>query len=156
MVTLRPAVANDADRLYRWRVDPETVRQSIAPPPASLDEHRAWLEATLSDPRVSLFVAHDDQRSVDVGMVRIARQEAGEAELSIAVAPDERGLGYAHHLIAAAIQAAGGVAVVARVKHGNVRSLRAFRALGFREEQANGGELVRLIHRPAAAAGAKA
>jgi RimJ/RimL family protein N-acetyltransferase len=150
MVRLRDAAAGDAEQLYAWRVDEETVRQSVAPPPASLDEHRRWLDEVLRDSEVALFVAHDEERGVDVGAVRIERRTGGEVEMSITVAPEQRGRGYARDLISCGLAAAGRVRIVARVKSGNLRSLRAFRALGFDGDRANGDGLVRLVHEPTA------
>jgi RimJ/RimL family protein N-acetyltransferase len=150
MVRLREACAADAERLYAWRIDAETVKQSIAPPPACLEDHRRWLDEVLRDSRVTLFVAYDEQRAVDVGAVRIDRRSGGDAELSITVAPEQRGRGYARGLISCGIAAAGSLRIVARVKPENLRSLRAFRALGFVGDTANGAGLIRLVHEPAA------
>jgi RimJ/RimL family protein N-acetyltransferase len=152
VVTLRPAAPQDAALLYAWRVDADTARQSVAPPPTSLDDHRAWLEAQLRDPRVALYVGYDDERRVEVGTLRIDRHAGDEIELSITVAPEQRGRGYSHDLIACGIRAAAGNRIVARVKPDNVRSLRAFRALGF-DRVDGGGDLVRLVHEPASTAG---
>ena len=154
MVTLRAARMDDAARLYAWRTDAETVKQSIAPPPESLDAHRTWLAGALRDPAVSLYVAYDDDRRVDVGSVRIHRRSEDEVEMSITVDPGQRGRGYSHELIARGLEAAGSARVVARVKASNERSLRAFRALGFRDEET--GELVRLAHGPSTVRGAQA
>src|SRR5262245_46881674 len=149
MVKLRRARPDDAARLYEWRVDAETMRQSSAPPPESLDDQRKWLDRVLRDSDVALYVAYDDQRGVDVGTVRLDRRSEGEAEMSITVDPGERGRGYSHDLIARGIEAAGNIRIVARVKPENVRSLRAFRALGFDGREDADGELVRLVHEPA-------
>ena len=151
-VTLRHAHMDDAARLYSWRIDGETVRNSIAPPPGSLDEHRAWLEATLRDPRTALYVAYDADRD-PVGVVRIDRVSDDEAEISITVDPDHRGRGYSHELIAAGVEAAGNVRVVARVKGANVQSLRAFRKQGF--SGGGDGDLLRLVYDPAAVPGGR-
>jgi RimJ/RimL family protein N-acetyltransferase len=145
---------DDAPRLYAWRTDAETVKQSIAPPPASLEAHRTWLAGALHDPDVSLYVAYDEERQVDVGSVRIHRRSEDEVEMSITVDPDQRGRGYSHDLIARGLEASGGARVVARVKAGNARSLRAFRALGFRDD--GSGELVRLVHERSSAGGTQA
>jgi len=153
-VTLRPAVLQDAALLYAWRVDADTVRHSIAPPPASFDEHSAWLTDQLQDPDVALYVAYDE-RGIDVGTLRIDRRGRGESELSITVAPAQRGRGYSHDLIASGIRASGDSRIVARVKPDNVRSLRAFRALGFSIVDDDGGDLVRLVHQAAPGGRAK-
>src|SRR5437016_2741158 len=144
MVRLRRACTDDAPRLYWWRVDLETVRQSTAPPPDSLDEQRAWLDRVLQHSDVALYVGYDDDRGVDVGTVRLDRRADGEAEMSITVAPEQRGNGYSHELIARGLEAAGNIRVVARIKPGNIRSLRAFRALGFDGCADDQDELVQL------------
>jgi UDP-2,4-diacetamido-2,4,6-trideoxy-beta-L-altropyranose hydrolase len=151
-VALRRATMADAAALYRWRIDSETVRNSIAPPPASIDDHRAWLETALRNPHLALYVATDGARHVDIGSVRIDRRNDGEAEISITVDPDERGRGYSHDLIASGLEAAGDVRVVARVKRANDRSLRAFRALGFRVGDTAADDLLWLVHEPVRAA----
>jgi RimJ/RimL family protein N-acetyltransferase len=130
VVTLRPAGAEDAAQLYAWRVDVETAHQSVGPPPPTFAAHREWLDTQLRDPGVALFVAHDAERRVDIGVVRLERRD-DETELSITVAPEQRGRGYSHDLIARGVDAAGAVRVVARVKPRNERSLRAFRSSGF-------------------------
>jgi RimJ/RimL family protein N-acetyltransferase len=149
VVTFHEASMDDAARLYQWRVDSDTADSSIAPPPASFDEHCEWLATVLRDPLVALYVGYDGSRGVPVGTVRLDRRGGGEAEISITVAPDERGRGYSHDLIAYGIEAAGNVRVVARVKASNARSLRAFRALGFSAQ--TDGELLRLVREPAPA-----
>lgn len=145
-VSLRTADLRDAAQLYRWRVDGDTVRNSIAPPPASLDEHGRWLERVLHDPAVGLYIARDDERCLDVGSVRIDRRGDAEVEMSITVDPEQRGRRYSHELIACGLQVAGDVRIVAQVKASNLRSLRAFRSLGF--SGPDHGELVRLVHEP--------
>jgi RimJ/RimL family protein N-acetyltransferase len=138
VVTLRPAGADDAARLYAWRVDAETAQQSVSPPPSSLASHREWFDAQLRDPDVTMFIGHDTERRVDIGVVRLERR-AAETELSITVAPEERGRGYSHDLIARGVDAAGPVRVVARVKPRNERSLRAFRSSGFAGDEERDG-----------------
>jgi len=148
MVKLRRACADDGTRLFRWRIDVETVRQSIEPPPDSLDAHGQWLDRVLRNADVALFIAHDDARGVDVGTVRLDRRAAGDVEMSITVDPGERGSGYSHDLIARGIEAAGNVRILARIKSGNLRSLRAFRALGFDGSEDATGEFIELVHSP--------
>src|ERR1700716_3121599 len=94
VVTLHQASMKDAARLYDWRIDAETVRNSIAPPPGSFDAHCVWLENVLRDPLVALFIAYDPERRVRVGCVRIDRRSDEEAEISITVDPEQRGRRY--------------------------------------------------------------
>ena len=51
--------------------------------------------------------------------------------------------------LARGLEAAGNIRVVARIKPGNIRSLRAFRALGFDGCADDQDELVQLVHEPA-------
>src|SRR5262245_60453124 len=142
----------DAEQLYQWRIDEETIRQSTSPPPASLPDHRRWLELQLADPSVTLYVARDDARGVDVGTVRLEGRGVDEAEISLTIAPEQRRRGYAHELIMRCLEARGPARVVARVKPGNEPSIRVFRASGFGGEHERDG-FGWLVHEPARAAG---
>jgi RimJ/RimL family protein N-acetyltransferase len=144
MVTLRPATMDDAARLFSWRVDDETVRNSTGPAPASFDAHRKWLEQTLQNPRVALYVGYDPNNQVAVGTIRLDRLNDGESEVSITVDPELRGRGYGRQLIEQAAKAAGPVRLIAHVKESNPASLRTFTALGFRGGQRD-GDLLRLV-----------
>jgi UDP-4-amino-4,6-dideoxy-N-acetyl-beta-L-altrosamine N-acetyltransferase len=48
-ISLRDVEADDVDRLFRWRSEPEVDRWMYSLPP-TLESHRAWFTAFLDDP----------------------------------------------------------------------------------------------------------
>jgi RimJ/RimL family protein N-acetyltransferase len=130
---LRPATADDAEALLAWRNDPATRAASFDQDEIALEDHRAWLGRRLADPACVLLVVEEEGRAS--GSVRLEREDAGTAEIHVALAPEARGRGLARRVLREASERAGellGVDVVrARVKAGNESSLRAFRAAGF-------------------------
>jgi len=93
---LRPATLEDADRLLRWRNDPETRRRSRRKGPVDPDRHIQWLTAALADEHLRIFIAEEDARPV--GTVRAERIE-DVWELSWTVAPEARGCGVGSRMV---------------------------------------------------------
>jgi RimJ/RimL family protein N-acetyltransferase len=89
---IRTVTMDDAELLLAWRNDDETRRLSRRVDQIAPDRHRAWLTAALEDPDrlLALFLIDDEP----VASVRYDRRPP-EAEVSIVVAPDRRGRGFA-------------------------------------------------------------
>ena len=87
---LRPATADDWEMLLDWRNDPVTRESSIDTGVVSEDGHRAWLAASIASDDRHLFVVEVDGEPV--GTTRLDRRTGGW-EISITVAPDQRGKG---------------------------------------------------------------
>jgi spore coat polysaccharide biosynthesis predicted glycosyltransferase SpsG/RimJ/RimL family protein N-acetyltransferase len=135
-VDVRAATMDDAERLLRWRNDPDTRRSSRDQAEIGLDQHREWLAASLEREDRLLFVASDADG--DVGTVRWDRVDDGGWEVSITVAPERRGQGLARPLLAAGERALAGThaGAVARELHAavheaNPASRRLFVADGY-------------------------
>jgi spore coat polysaccharide biosynthesis predicted glycosyltransferase SpsG/RimJ/RimL family protein N-acetyltransferase len=134
MVTLRRAGADDAARLWEWRNDPVTRAQSWSSEPVPSEVHDTWLAETLRRSDVALFIALDEASGAPIGTGRLDVAPEG-IELSLTVAPDQRGRGYAapliRRLMGEAAMTSPGVRLTARSKSGNLASQRAFAASGF-------------------------
>lgn len=141
-VHLRAAVASDAERLLKWRNDPETRSASRSTQLVTPAEHVHWLEALIEDPDRRLLVA--EQGSEAVGQVRFDRRYAYRYEVSISVAPELRGRGHGLRILTAACEwlwrNTSATEIVARIRLGNERSARMFRAAGFSEPQREEGD----------------
>jgi RimJ/RimL family protein N-acetyltransferase len=137
MLDLRPATIDDADLLLAWRNEPATVALSSSPYPIPRDEHLAWLRGKLTDPRCELFIAFAGELAV--GMVRFD----GDT-ISIAVAPEQRGRGFAKELINASRLYHLGP-IIALIRAINAASLRAFRACGFKWRRNLGGDMQEFV-----------
>jgi RimJ/RimL family protein N-acetyltransferase len=134
MLVLRPARDDDEVRLLRWRNDPSTRRASLTRQQISSDDHHAWLARLLNDPDCQLLIIEDEGRPV--GQVRFDRVAPDIAVISIGLAVAERGRGLGREALRVA-RAEGHrrLAVTelrAVVRRGNLASLRAFAAAGFR------------------------
>lgn len=130
--TVRAATAADADLLLAWRNDEQTRAWSRTAAMVGRTEHRAWLARVLADPDRLLLVA--EHGSHPVGTVRLDRVSGAEWEVSVTVAPEQRGRGLAARILAAGeATLGGGVTIFANVHRDNAASLALFRRAGYRE-----------------------
>ena len=135
-VRLRRATEADADLLLAWANDPETRAASFHPDPIDRSGHVRWLAARLASPATAFWIGEgDDGRPV--GQIRIEVGADAVGEVSIATAPDARGMGFGGALLRAAIEEARGTLPVerllARVRTDNDASLALFERGGFDE-----------------------
>jgi spore coat polysaccharide biosynthesis predicted glycosyltransferase SpsG/RimJ/RimL family protein N-acetyltransferase len=131
-LTVREVAESDAALLLEWRNDPETLTWSRGHQPVPESVHRAWLRGALADPdRLLLIVASDHP----IGTVRFDRVDSDEWEVSITVAPKDRGKGLAGRLLMlgeGALRARHGEArILANVHADNAASLTLFHHAGY-------------------------
>jgi RimJ/RimL family protein N-acetyltransferase len=133
-VVLRPATHEDSRRVWEWASDPETRAASFHSGPIPWSEHERWYAASLSGETRHLRIA--EAGGAAVGLVRLDRMDgdATAAEIGVNLAPGHRGRGLAAPILLAARAEAsslGFARVVARIRSGNERSIRAFERAGF-------------------------
>ncbi len=90
---IRPVTEADAELLFTWRNDPETLRWSRQQQPVSWDDHLRWLRATCrDDQRVYRVVLEGETPVASVRYDRL--DDAGHrVEISVLVAAESRGRG---------------------------------------------------------------
>lgn len=130
-VTLRPATADDAQRLFDWRNDPDTRANSGNTREIDWAGHVAWLNHALADPARRVFIAEAGGRAV--GTVRADRRD-DIWDLSWTVAPEARGRGFGRTMVRALIGRLSGT-VRARVRRDNGPSRRIAEAAGMVQER---------------------
>jgi RimJ/RimL family protein N-acetyltransferase len=132
-LSLRPATADDSERLLAWRNDPQTRAMAVVQAAVERATHARWLATRLNDADTLLSIAVEDGEPV--GTVRLDRHDRDEAELSITIAPAARGRGLARPAIELGVEHAqrewGVTRVTARIRPENTASRRAFAAAGF-------------------------
>ena len=132
-VTVRPATVDDARALWEWRNDPATRAASRHHSLVPLEDHLAWLRATLQREDRHLLIGSLD--GADVGTLRWDLEGDGEWEVSITVAGESRGRGMAGALLRAGEQWLAGVtdvrAYLAAVHTTNEPSRRVFVSGGY-------------------------
>jgi RimJ/RimL family protein N-acetyltransferase len=128
----REASVDDARLLFEWRNDEETRRRSRTAEPVAWEAHVEWLSRSIaSAERRLLIVEHEDRQ---VGTVRWDRTGPQRWEVSITVAPHERGRGLAANILAMGERALADqspVTLAAVIHEENEASLRLFSAAGY-------------------------
>jgi RimJ/RimL family protein N-acetyltransferase len=123
----------DEHQLYIWRNEPSTRAVSLTTHEITLAEHRAWFAQKLEDPSSAILIIEEDDRPV--GQLRLDLVARDVAEVSIGLAPEERGRGIGREALRLAVGAAaatyGATRLRALVRAENRSSLNAFLAAGF-------------------------
>lgn len=125
-IRVRPATHDDCRSIWLWRNDPLTRAMSRTPELAPWETHQAWFAKALADPARTILVG--EVAGEAVGMVRLDRGD--ETEVSIDIAPSQRGRGLGAALLKVALEGVAGP-LVADVKTENSASRSLFDRAGF-------------------------
>jgi spore coat polysaccharide biosynthesis predicted glycosyltransferase SpsG/RimJ/RimL family protein N-acetyltransferase len=138
VLSLRPASQDDARRLFEWANERAVRLASFQTRRIGWDEHVAWLRSRLRDDRTRIWIG--EAEGVPVGVVRF-EPRGGRETISVTVAAGSRGAGLGTRLITAGssriFDEKGIGRIDAWLQPGNVPSMRAFAAAGFRRRQAS-------------------
>ncbi len=134
MIRLRAATRHDCDDILRWNNEASVRKVSLNTQPITADEHRHWFSAKLVDPRCWLFIIEYD--GTPAGIVRLDdRPDDDFATISIALAPDMRGLGIGPHAVRVACKLHArrrpSCRIIAWILDDNTGSQRCFERAGF-------------------------
>lgn len=131
-IRLRKATNEDCRTLFDWRNDPVTVSMSLVAEPVPWENHVAWFEASLQNPRRHLLVA--ELAGEKVGTIRFDEVD-DTSEISITVSPNQRGKGMGTLLLEAAdewaVKELGLTRILARIKETNPASIAIFKKSGY-------------------------
>lgn len=135
-VSIRSAVASDAELAWKWRNAEVTRSQSFDPAPIPLASHLAWWGQMLASSEHALILGH--VAGMPVGVLRFD-MTAPVAQISVYLDPDMTGYGIGSALLRAALAWLNQHhpeirRVEAFVKQDNLRSRRAFLAAGFQQD----------------------
>jgi RimJ/RimL family protein N-acetyltransferase len=136
-IVLRRAAMTDAERLYRWRTDPETCAASLHTGPIEFESHCAWLVNSLDDPNRQIYVA--EYRGEPIGTVRADKVDSGW-RLSWTVAPEFRARGFGIQMVQRLAASISG-SLEAVMKPGNAASIAIAKSLGMRFDTEQDGIL---------------
>lgn len=143
-IRLRKATLDDCRTLFDWRNDPVTVAMSLVSEPVPWENHVAWFEGSLSNPKRHLLVGEFEDHLV--GTIRFDLVD-DTAEISITVSPDQRGKGMGASLLGAADEWArtelGLNHIIARIKENNPASIAIFKKSGY--EITETGDVLSLV-----------
>ncbi len=145
MISLRPAISEDLERILAWRNAPGTVRVSKSGRPLTIEQATAAYRGALAgnDPRRKVWMIWlDSQRPF--GYLRLDFQPDGsEAEISIALDPGFQKKGYGTKILKDGcadlfLQHQGLAKITAVVMETNEASVKAFSRAGFVRVQTDG------------------
>ncbi|MGB3492761.1 MAG: GNAT family protein [Elainellaceae cyanobacterium] len=90
--------------LWEWANDAIVRAASFSSDPIPWDSHIRWLSQKLNEPNCLFYIA-SDENNIPIGQVRfdVDPSEPDVAEISINLAPNQRGYGYGSKLIDIAI-----------------------------------------------------
>ena len=159
MLTARPATLADAALLLRWRNDPMTISASRVQAQVTAHDHVAWMERALVDPTRRLRIVTFARAPVttpgitrvgprgdlSIGTYRLDGVGSARIEISLTIAPEDRGRGLAREIIQLACREAvtwGPDALTAEIRRENIPSFVAFFRNGFMITGWRGGILI--------------
>lgn len=129
-LNLREATLEDARLLLDWRNEPLSRKNSIQTEEIQLSGHLEWLQRTLKDRRVKIFIVMLAGNAV--GDLRFEYSQ-GCVEFSWSVDHRYRGRGLGTRILEKAIETAGpGIEKKCRIKSDNIPSIKNALSAGFR------------------------
>ncbi len=138
-VRLRRPARSDHEEMFRWRSDPETLRQLMSRHRAEkLEDVEAWVARRTRDPDGVLLVIAAGPDQEPIGFVQLTEIDrlSGHASLGLFVHERARGTGVAAEVLrqmeARAAREYGLRKIVIEVLASNTRALRFWRGRGYR------------------------
>lgn len=100
MISFRPATMFDCADLWRWRIDPETRKNSFNTEIIPIDFHTKWLQKVVDDKGESriLLIIEEDKKSLGTLRLDLNKREFS-AEISWTVAPFYRKQGIGKRML---------------------------------------------------------
>ncbi len=96
MIVLRRLLLEDAEKIFKWRNDPEIYKWCRQVGPLHWNRHLAWLENQSKDPSISMFMILDDG-IIPVGVCGLTSIDSinRRAEFSLYIGSEYQRMGYA-------------------------------------------------------------
>lgn len=135
MLDMRPATMADADQLFDWANDPITRAWSRSTDLIPREDHDRWMQFNVLQgyPQHLVMIADSDYGSVGVVRFDAEKRDVMRYRVSITVAPQFRGQGLAHGVLAEACRLMQDSTLLAEINSANARSRRIFEKCGFEE-----------------------
>jgi UDP-2,4-diacetamido-2,4,6-trideoxy-beta-L-altropyranose hydrolase len=134
-IKLRKVELSDCKKIWLWINDPLIRSVSFKPKPISLERHVKWFSSALINPNLVYYIA-EDKNAKPIGQARF-QIESQEAEISVLVDPEYRGMSLGSLLIRDATEKffieTDIEKINAFIKIGNETSRKAFTKAGYTE-----------------------
>ena len=122
--------------IWEWRNDPSTISMSITNKAISWAEHEKWYKSNLNEKGIKTYIAKEN--NTYLGVVRFEQLKLDENiyEISINLAPKERGKGLGKIILKNSIDCflkdqLNYKVIKANIKSENIQSIKTFLKCGF-------------------------
>lgn len=129
-IVVKEVSIDNAKLLFDWANDSVTRHNSFNPNPIEWKSHVSWLKRKIADPNAHLFLTYLNK--IPIGTIRFESKD--NTEISVTVAPSQRGKGNGAKIIKAAcnrFMKNSNQAILAYIKKDNPASKRVFEKAGF-------------------------
>jgi UDP-2,4-diacetamido-2,4,6-trideoxy-beta-L-altropyranose hydrolase len=134
-LTLKNVTLADAKLIYKWQCAPNTRKYFNNTSIPNYDDHLRWIESAISKNDMNLFLICTDENKV--GTIRVDINSENSAEVSILIAPNEYGRGYAKKALTLLIDSYAHFDLTAYVHKDNHASQHLFKKCGFKKLDPN-------------------
>ncbi len=149
MLSFRKATIADEIHYFDWANDPDVREQSYNSNPIDLESHGKWFKSKLEDSSCLMFVFQNEE-NLNIGQVRIQKENTNEALIGISVAVEHRGKSYAKEMLQISsdyfLDSNKGFKINAFIKKKNLSSKYAFEKAGFELEAEKIHENIHSFH----------
>ncbi|MBL4669670.1 MAG: GNAT family N-acetyltransferase [Flavobacteriales bacterium] len=140
-LTIRKALADDVELLYKWSNDELVRKQSFNSNKISFETHCKWFEGKLKDKKSLMYIV--EVGSIPASVVRFDIAEENTV-IGISISTDYRGKGLGGNSIKIGLEEyflVNNLPVLASIKKDNIASIKSFEKAGFvflKDELING------------------
>ena len=133
IIEFRQILPTDDSIIFRWINDENVRKMSFHSEPISWEEHRAWFDSKIVDPKHVHYIALNENK-IPVGQIRF-EVNVLDADVSVLIAPEFRRKGYGTEIIKYGTQLFLSNTSVSKVhayiKLNNYGSYKAFLSAGY-------------------------
>jgi RimJ/RimL family protein N-acetyltransferase len=134
MLTFRKAIQSDVALYFEWANDLIVREQSYNSEQIDFESHKKWFESKVEDDSCMLLLFQNEEK-LNVGQIRLQKENEKEALIGISIAAEHRGKGLAKEMLFLAsdyfLENNKGCLINAYIKEQNRSSKQAFEKAGF-------------------------
>jgi len=134
MLSFRKATLADTKLYFEWANDSSVREQSYNSNTIDFKSHKKWFESKVEDDSCMLLLFQNDEK-LNLGQIRIQKENEKEALIGISIAVEHRGKGLAKEMLLLAsdyfLEKNKGYLINAYIKEQNRSSKQAFEKAGF-------------------------
>ncbi|WP_281322679.1 GNAT family N-acetyltransferase [Flavobacterium aestivum] len=149
MLTFRKANLTDTKLYFDWANDPDVRLQSFNSDKIDFENHEKWFLSKIKD-NSYLFLLFINEKNLNIGQIRIHKENEREALIGISVSSEHRGKGYAKEMLEMAsryfLDCNPNYLINAYIKEKNLNSKFSFEKAGFEFQNIINYENFRSFH----------